>query len=725
MADAVPEGIGRRLAVTVLVPIGVLLAFRLPMPGVPDELMSSPAGRNLSLFALGISPIISAYLTVELVALVVPPWNRLRHAGPAARAKLDTAARILTLLLAAFQSYGVATYLQGMPMLGVSVGSLPVVIATQVAAVALLYLAALWITRRGLVNGLLLLTAVFAVRGLALGVSSAIHDARVTGELDARWAVLLAVGVALPIVASVLALGGVTFGTADDAAKAQSPYRESGRKPRPLYAWVPVPASSIYPLAAAASLLMLPATLRNFDVYIPAPGPGLATTLWLGVLVALLGVLFSFLLQRPSAIVAVARRLGMAAPGSEDAARAALRRALLPTFLFLGCLVAARGILSSGATLGIAISTPLIVAVLLDLVASIRALRADPGRVVVWEERRPYAATAVCAGLRVHGIDAWPRGLLALGFLNFFAPYAPAEITVPASDAKQAGELLEGWFLREEAEPAPADAPAADETDRAPVPEWSLRRAVPLALTALVGVAALVVASRPVAKPIPGVASKLEIAAIDDKADPLAHATDNDLPDDVERRQEDLSLGLDDNGDIQNLRRTFGYARQRHGELIAQTHRRLLAWLSHFRLPAGDRFAVEDVYDTSYDDDSRKVGGARSYILRSPPILTNADIADVGVRANDDDGRPAELARPDCSVSITLTPGGAQRFLDATKRLIKKRMAIVVDGVVNSAPVVQSPIPGGHLQITMGSGAGDSCAEARRLAASLRGAPSG
>ena len=43
---------------------------------------------------------------------------------------------------------------------------------------------------------------------------------------------------------------------------------------------------------------------------------------------------------------------------------------------------------------------------------------------------------------------------------------------------------------------------------------------------------------------------------------------------------------------------------------------------------------------------------------------------------------------------------GAKLFGDATTHNVGRRLAIVLDGVVQSAPVIREPITGGHGQIT-------------------------
>ena len=51
-------------------------------------------------------------------------------------------------------------------------------------------------------------------------------------------------------------------------------------------------------------------------------------------------------------------------------------------------------------------------------------------------------------------------------------------------------------------------------------------------------------------------------------------------------------------------------------------------------------------------------------------------------------------------ISFTLTGEGSRRFAEVTQRLVGQRLAIVLDGVVQSAPVIEEAITGGQGQIT-------------------------
>ncbi len=62
-------------------------------------------------------------------------------------------------------------------------------------------------------------------------------------------------------------------------------------------------------------------------------------------------------------------------------------------------------------------------------------------------------------------------------------------------------------------------------------------------------------------------------------------------------------------------------------------------------------------------------------------------------------------------VEFELQPDGAAQFARVTARNTNRRLAIVLDGVVRSAPVIREPIPNGRGEITTGDRRGDQAKE--------------
>jgi len=80
------------------------------------------------------------------------------------------------------------------------------------------------------------------------------------------------------------------------------------------------------------------------------------------------------------------------------------------------------------------------------------------------------------------------------------------------------------------------------------------------------------------------------------------------------------------------------------------------------------------------------------YLLKNKALLTGASLETAKVQISDRFGEP--------SVSLKFNSQGAVDFERITGENVRKHLAIVLDGVVHSAPVIQERISGGHAQIT-------------------------
>lgn len=85
-------------------------------------------------------------------------------------------------------------------------------------------------------------------------------------------------------------------------------------------------------------------------------------------------------------------------------------------------------------------------------------------------------------------------------------------------------------------------------------------------------------------------------------------------------------------------------------------------------------------------------GGRTQYLVERRPILTGEMITDASVR-------PGGVGEG-YAVDFTLDSRGAKLFAAATTQHVKRRLAIVLDGYVQSAPEIREPITGGQGQIT-------------------------
>ena len=109
------------------------------------------------------------------------------------------------------------------------------------------------------------------------------------------------------------------------------------------------------------------------------------------------------------------------------------------------------------------------------------------------------------------------------------------------------------------------------------------------------------------------------------------------------------------------------------------------------------------------------------------PILVEIPVSDrdeFGGEDLDPDGLFIRMGQYGTSwvVSFAIVPDRKEDFTDFTRRSVKRRLAIIVDGRVTSAPMIQETLPG-HGQISGGGVDGFSREEAEELAAILKSGP--
>ena len=179
----------RRLVFLVLALVVYRLGAHIPVPGIDpaqlQQLFKGQAGGILSLFnmfsggalsrftvfALGIMPYISASIIMQLMTYVVPSLEAIKKEGESGRRKITQYTRYGTLVLALFQSLGIALALEGSPGLVISPGMgfrMTAVVSLVAGTMFLMWLGE-QITERGLGNGISIL--IFA--GIVAGLPSA------------------------------------------------------------------------------------------------------------------------------------------------------------------------------------------------------------------------------------------------------------------------------------------------------------------------------------------------------------------------------------------------------------------------------------------------------------------------------------------------------------------------------------------------------------------------
>jgi len=115
-------------------------------------------------------------------------------------------------------------------------------------------------------------------------------------------------------------------------------------------------------------------------------------------------------------------------------------------------------------------------------------------------------------------------------------------------------------------------------------------------------------------------------------------------------------------------------------------------------------YLVDEEHRATTPEEAKKYGDIllpdkdnpkRLWLLKTPPVLDGSMIINATVGFTQKTNQPA--------IFFTLNSEGARIFGDVTGKNVGKRLAIVVDNRVYSAPTIQERIGGGSGQITVGS----------------------
>jgi preprotein translocase subunit SecY len=142
------------------------------------DLFSGGNFRTISVFALGVTPYITASIILQLMTVVSPQLKKLQEEGEMGRAKINQWTRYLTVILAAVQTSFVAHWLQvngvGSPGWGFRLST---VLTLTTGTMFVMWLGE-QITERGVGNGISLLIFAGIVIGLPRGVQQVFNRVR-------------------------------------------------------------------------------------------------------------------------------------------------------------------------------------------------------------------------------------------------------------------------------------------------------------------------------------------------------------------------------------------------------------------------------------------------------------------------------------------------------------------------------------------------------------------
>ena len=215
----------KRLMYTLILIIVFRLGCYITVPGVDSfqlaeafngqgmasliDLISGGAFSRLSIFAMSISPYITASIVIQLLAMVIPALERLtKEGGEEGRNKINRYTKILTVVLALVEGLGIyLSYRSSEIFINTEfVTGLTVVISLMAGTAILMWLGD-QITNKGIGNGISIIIFVGIVAGLPSAVTTIWNLIFSAGSFSTTG-LLTAVGI---IIGAIILVAGVVF----------------------------------------------------------------------------------------------------------------------------------------------------------------------------------------------------------------------------------------------------------------------------------------------------------------------------------------------------------------------------------------------------------------------------------------------------------------------------------------------------------------------------------
>lgn len=280
-----------------------LIVFRLgsfiPVPGINSVVLQELAQQNasgvlgmfnmlsggslgrMSVFALSITPYITASIIIQIMSVIYKPLELLKKEGEAGRKKVNQYTRYATVILSLFQAFGIAVGLESMNTSAGAAVTDPglffriTAVTTLAGGTCFLMWLGEQITARGIGNG----TSLIIFSGIVAGLPSALaamFDLGRTGALSI-FVILVILLISIALIALI-----VFVERSQRRIPVQYPRRQVGNK---IYegdtSHIPIKINTagVIPPIFASSLLLFPLTIANFSQANPSEDAGILETI--------------------------------------------------------------------------------------------------------------------------------------------------------------------------------------------------------------------------------------------------------------------------------------------------------------------------------------------------------------------------------------------------------------------------------------------------------------
>ena len=276
----------KRLLYTLLLIVVFRLGCYITVPGVDSialndamsntqgiagliDMISGGAFSRFSVFAMSISPYITASIVIQLLAMIIPSLERLtKEGGEEGRKKINRYTKILTIVLALVESIGIYFAYQSSGIFvdnSFLTGAL--VVVGLVTGTSILMWLGDQITNKGVGNGISLLIFIGIISGLPGGVVT-LWNLIVANGVFSTTGLLLAIGI---VIGAIILIAGVVFvQQAERRIPVQYSKRVVGRKmvgAQNTHIPLKLAMAGVMPVIFASSFMTFPAMI--IQIFVP------------------------------------------------------------------------------------------------------------------------------------------------------------------------------------------------------------------------------------------------------------------------------------------------------------------------------------------------------------------------------------------------------------------------------------------------------------------------
>lgn len=167
------------------------------------DLFSGGNFRTISVFALGVTPYITASIIMQLMPVLSPAMKKIQEEGEVGRQKMNQWTRYLTVVLCAVQTFFVATWLHHNQIIPETWWATAMIVITLTTGTIFVMWLGEQITERGVGNGISLLIFAGIVIGLPSGLTQ-ISERVSAGDATQTLGVLFLVVVLVALIALIV-----------------------------------------------------------------------------------------------------------------------------------------------------------------------------------------------------------------------------------------------------------------------------------------------------------------------------------------------------------------------------------------------------------------------------------------------------------------------------------------------------------------------------------------